>query len=179
MNLWHRNHEPIYPCPSARWNLFLCRGDSPAAAFARFGGDGGAAVACFPVRHGAASFCRRGHGHLPDHLHSLWRLPSDDANYSERWRQIKRFVSIGAAVDKNRRGEKALWQRRYCEHVVRDEEDWRRHCDYIHYNPVKHRYVALPTDWPHSSFAHAVAQGWYEPGWGDDAPPGIAVMDYG
>ena len=115
---------------------------------------------------------------LPDHLHCLWRLPSDDVNYSERWRQIKRFLSIGVGVDKNQRGEKALWQRRYWEHVVRDEKDWRRHCDYIHYNPVKHGYVTRPSDWPHSSFARAVAQGRYEPGWGEDAPPGIGEMDY-
>lgn len=115
---------------------------------------------------------------LPDHLHCLWRLPVDDTNYSERWRQIKRFVSIGTALDSNRRGEKALWQRRYWEHVIRDEEDWRRHCDYIHYNPVRHGYVTRPADWPHGSFARAVARGWYEPEWGEDAPPGIGEMDY-
>jgi putative transposase len=115
---------------------------------------------------------------LPDHLHCLWRLPPGDADFSERWRQIKRFVSIGIAADKNHRGEKTLWQRRYWEHLVRDEEDWRRHCDYIHYNPVRHGYVSCPEDWPHSSFAGAVAKGWYEPGWGKCIPPGIGEMDF-
>ena len=78
---------------------------------------------------------------LPDHLHCLWRLPPDDTDFPERWRQIKHFVSIGVEMDKNRRGEKALWQRRYWEHLIRDDEDWRRHCDYIHYNPVKYSYI--------------------------------------
>lgn len=115
---------------------------------------------------------------LPDHLHCLWRLPPDDADFSERWRQIKRFVSIGVAAEKNQRGEKALWQRRFWEHLVRDEEDWRRHCDYIHYNPVRHGYVANPADWPYSSFAAAVAKGWYEPGWGESLPPALEQLDF-
>lgn len=103
---------------------------------------------------------------LPDHLHCLWRLPPGDADFSERWRQIKRFVSVGVAAETNRRGEKAVWQRRYWEHLIRDEEDWRRHCDYIHYNPVKHGYVASPADWSHSSFSRAVGRGWYDQEWG-------------
>ncbi|MDD5319023.1 MAG: hypothetical protein PHD43_00135 [Methylococcales bacterium] len=27
---------------------------------------------------------------LPDHIHALWTLPTDDADYSIRWRNIKR-----------------------------------------------------------------------------------------
>lgn len=60
---------------------------------------------------------------------------------------------------------------------MRDEEDWRRHRDYIHYNPVRHGYVSSPADWPYSSFAGAVAKGWYELGWGASVPPEIGKMD--
>ena len=115
---------------------------------------------------------------LPDHLHCIWQLPEGDNDFSERWRQIKRFVSIGINSPLNARKEKALWQRRYWEHLLRNGEDWRRHMDYIHYNPVKHGYVCRPTDWPHGSFRQAVARGWYDASWGEQEPAIIAGMEF-
>jgi putative transposase len=70
-----------------------------------------------------------------------------------------------------------VWQRRFWEHVIRDEEDWRRHVDYIHYNPVKHGLVNRPTAWRWSSFAKAVAKGWYEESWGEGEPATVVGMD--
>lgn len=115
---------------------------------------------------------------LPDHLHCIWQLPEGDNDFPERWRQIKRFVSIGMNGSLNARKEKALWQRRYWEHLLRDEEDWKRHMDYIHYNPVKHGYVCRPGDWPHGSFRQAVARGWYEAFWGEMEPVNLAGMEF-
>ena len=115
---------------------------------------------------------------LPDHLHCIWRLPQEDHDFSERWRQIKRFVSIGLNSTVNARGEKALWQRRYWEHLLQDEQDWRNHMDYIHYNPVKHGHVSRPADWPHSSFQRAVKRGWYDAAWGEQAPESIMGMNF-
>ncbi len=115
---------------------------------------------------------------LPDHLHCIWQLPEGDINFSERWRQIKRFVSIGLESPLNVRKEKALWQRRYWEHLLRDEEDWRRHMDYIHYNPVKHGYVSQAADWPHGSFRQAMARGLYEASWGDMEPENLTGMEF-
>lgn len=115
---------------------------------------------------------------LPDHLHCLWRLPDGDGNYAERWRQIKRFVSIDMRAETNHRSEKKLWQRRYWEHLVRDEEDWRRHVDYVHYNPVKHGYAQAPAHWPYSSFTRAVSRGWYDLAWGQQEPVIIAGMNF-
>jgi putative transposase len=95
---------------------------------------------------------------LPDHLHCIWRLPPDDDRFATRWRMIKaRFsetVADGERVSASRirKGERGIWQRRYWEHAIRDEEDWRHHVDYIHYNPVKHGYAKRVCDWPHSSF---------------------------
>jgi putative transposase len=114
---------------------------------------------------------------LPDHLHTVWRLPPDDADFSMRWRLIKHFVATGIRAECNARGEKAVWQRRFWEHVIRDEVDWRRHVDYVHYNPVRHGYVDHPADWPWSSFRHAVARGWYPPDWGRAVPDQIKGMD--
>ncbi len=109
---------------------------------------------------------------LPDHLHCLWCLPEDDSDFSGRWARIKRYFSIGcigstlAASDsrKNKR-ELAIWQRRFWEHRIRNEEDWRRHMDYIHYNPIKHGYVGSARDWAFSSFNRCVDRGLYPANW--------------
>ncbi|WP_300672755.1 transposase [Desulfoluna sp.] len=106
---------------------------------------------------------------LPDHLHTLWRLPDGDDDFSTRWMVIKRHFSTGmpgydVSFSKAKKREKGIWQRRFWEHIIRDEEDWRRHVDYIHYNPVKHGYVSKPEDWEYSSFQQAVRKGWYESG---------------
>ena len=92
---------------------------------------------------------------LPDHLHMVWRLPGGDTDYSLRWRLIKHYLASGISGSTNRRGEKAVWQQRFWEHAIRDEDDWRNHIDYVHYNPVKHGYVARPGVWPWSSFGPA------------------------
>src|SRR5215510_13362265 len=80
---------------------------------------------------------------LPDHLHMVMTLPDGDADYSNRWRLIKRrftdaVLQSPALVPRHRNGELALWQRRFWEHTIRNSEDFERHVDYIHFNPVKH-----------------------------------------
>lgn len=115
---------------------------------------------------------------LPDHLHCIWRLPEGDADYSGRWREIKKAVSRQIDPTSHARQERWVWQRRFWEHLIRDELDWRRHVDYIHYNPVKHGKTTRPDDWQWSSFRHAVAKGWYDPSWGEREPATIQGMDY-
>ena len=108
---------------------------------------------------------------LPEHLHTIWELPAEDDDYPKRWRFIKShytraLVKGGVNLIKNERGEYNLWQRRYWEHQIRDESDMKRHFDYIHYNPVKHRYVPAVSDWPYSSFHRYVKLGWLSNDWG-------------
>jgi putative transposase len=90
---------------------------------------------------------------LPDHLHTIMTLPPDDSDFSGRWRRIKSlFTRRIAAQDetlRRRDGAYALWQPRFWEHTVRDETDFARHGDYIHYNPVKHGLVSRVRDWPY------------------------------
>lgn len=52
-----------------------------------------------------------------------------------------------SAVRVSRR-ERGIWQRRYWEHLIRDEADYRAHLDYIHYNPVKHGWAKQVKDLP-------------------------------
>jgi len=108
---------------------------------------------------------------LPDHIHALWTLPDGDADYSSRWLAIKaRFsralVRDGVHLVRDHRGEYDLWQRRFWEHLFRDETDFARHVDYIHYNPVKHGLVASPREWRFSSIHRYVRLGIIPPDWG-------------
>ena len=114
---------------------------------------------------------------LPDHIHTIWQLPPDDANYSIRWRLIKHFVSSHIKTPATRRKEKQVWQRRFWEHTIQNEKDWRNHMDYIHYNPVNHGYTGHPHHWNYSSFKRAVNKGWYDKNWGDSLPDNIRKMN--
>ncbi|WP_137822967.1 transposase [Pseudomonas sp. D(2018)] len=102
---------------------------------------------------------------LPDHLHALCTLPPGDANYALRWRQIKSGFSRAMppcetlSASRRSKGERGIWQRRFWEHRIRDEEDFARHVDYIHYNPRKHGHVERVADWPWSSFHRYVKSG--------------------
>ena len=107
---------------------------------------------------------------LPEHLHTIWTLPGGDDDYPGRWRAIKSaftraVVKSGVAVARNENGEYALWQRRYWEHTIADERDFRLHVDYIHFNPVKHGWAKQAADWPYSSFHRHVKLGILPPDW--------------
>jgi putative transposase len=119
---------------------------------------------------------------LPEHLHAVWTLPEGDADFSTRWTLIKRGFSARIAKVESRsasriaKGERGIWQRRFWEHTVRDEADFARHVDYIHFNPVKHGLAGNAWDWPFSSFRRAVARGDYPADWGDGE---VVAGEYG
>ena len=144
---------------------------------------------------------------LPDHLHCVWTLPPNDADFSMRWAMIKKYVTktahgarsapydsrpsaVGCVSrtvtngarsapykpqSKIRRHEGFLWQRRFWEHTIRDNEDLKRCLDYVHWNPVKHGHVSRVADWPFSTFHRYVRQGVYGPDWGGS----VAIDDRG
>ncbi|TPQ28926.1 REP-associated tyrosine transposase [Methylomonas koyamae] len=114
---------------------------------------------------------------LPDHLHSIWQLPDGDADYSTRWQMVKTAFSRQLSAPVRSDGTKTVWQPRFFEHCIRDEADFHRHLDYIHYNPLKHGLADAPASWPHSSFLHFVARGWYPLNWGDGGIPASADFD--
>ena len=99
---------------------------------------------------------------LPDHFHTIWTLPENDFDFSSRISHLKagftsrlpdKLKSVG------RHGERGIWQRRFWEHLIRDEADLSAQMDYVHWNPVKHGLVAAPSDWPHSSW-HRYREDW-------------------
>jgi putative transposase len=123
---------------------------------------------------------------MPDHLHCVWTLPPGDADFTIRWRLIKagfakRLPNIESRSSVRRaRGERGIWQRRFWEHVIRDERDYAAHLDYLHYNPVKHGYVKRVRDWSYSSFGRCVERGLYPSAWaGGDEDEGVMAGDYG
>ncbi len=102
---------------------------------------------------------------LPDHLHAVWTLPEGDSDFSTRWAVIKRLFSWhldgreNLSVSRKARRERGIWQRRFWEHMIRDDADFGAHMDYVHFNPVKHGLVPHPRLWPYSSYHRAVARG--------------------
>ena len=126
---------------------------------------------------------------LPDHWHLVMQLPSRDDRYSLRMKQIKaeftdQWLAAGlpeATVTESQRkhGDRGIWQPRFWEHTLQDEEDLERCVDYIHWNPRKHELVERVADWPWSSFHRFVQLGEYEINWGGVAPKCAADGDWG
>ena len=111
---------------------------------------------------------------LPEHLHMIVTMPPSDAGYDTRIRFLKscfsrRLKQSGVPVHRNERGEYDLWQRRYWEHTIRDDDDLQRHVDYIHFNPVKHGHALRAADWPHSSIHRYIRFGWMNQDWAFEA----------
>ena len=112
---------------------------------------------------------------LPNHLHCIWILPQEDHNYSLRWQKIKegftRTYLSGSGADtqvsmgQQRKRMRGVWQPRFWEHTIRDDIDYERHMDYIHYNPVKHGYTNCPHEWIWSSFHRWVKEEYYSIDW--------------
>lgn len=124
---------------------------------------------------------------LHDHLHAIWTLPPGDADYSKRWGMIKsNFTQSWLASDgkeqprtasRSRYRRRGVWQRRFWEHTLRDERDYARHFDYLHYNPVSHGLVNCPHAWPYSTFHRWVQRGVYDREWGCTAQGSIDFSD--
>ena len=118
---------------------------------------------------------------LPEHLHCIWTLPAGDADFKTRWALIKAGFSRALpkrerqSASRIKRGERGIWQRRYWEHLIRDDEDYQRLFDYIHWNPVKHGWVSQVKDWPYSSFHASVRRNIYDKNWGSEPHMKIEV----
>ena len=112
---------------------------------------------------------------LPDHMHCIWTLPEGDNDYSTRMGMIKSQFTMRVknkmerpewlTESKQKHRESTIWQRRFWEHEIKDEQDFIRHVDYVHFNPVKHGLVKAVSDWPYSTFHRYVEKGVYLKDW--------------
>ncbi len=120
---------------------------------------------------------------LPDHLHCIIELPPNDYDFATRWRLIKAGFSKAMPSNERRsnsrikRGERGIWQRRYWEHLIQNEEDYRAHMDYVHINPVKHRLVNQVSDWPYSTFYRLVKEDVYPSNWAGGNEPELDYLE--
>jgi len=102
---------------------------------------------------------------LPDHFHWLMRVGDPSGNFSTVLHSVKRNFTLNFKKAHGITSPLSLWQDRFWDHVIRDEQDLNNHFDYIHWNPVKHGYVERPEDWAQSTYLFWVERGYYEPGW--------------
>ncbi|MEM8732985.1 MAG: transposase [Planctomycetota bacterium] len=119
---------------------------------------------------------------LPDHFHLVMTLPTKEMDYSKRIQKVKSQFTASwlesggwegnVSASRRSKGERGVWQRRFWEHTVRDEQDLERCVDYVHWNPCKHGVVQRVCDYPHSTFHRYVAAGYYGVGWGSSDPCG-------
>ena len=117
---------------------------------------------------------------LPDHWHTVWSLPAGDERYPLRWRRIKEEFTkawldrggteLRQSVSRQRHRQRGVWHKRYWEHLIESEDELKRCCDYVHWNPRKHNLVASVQEWRWSSFRRFVGAGEYEIGWGATDP---------
>lgn len=121
---------------------------------------------------------------MPDHLHCIWTLPPEDADFSIRWSMLKghfsRSLPAGEQISPSRvkRRERGIWQRRFWAHLLTGQDDFNNHFDYLHWNPVKHGWVRQAADWPHSSFHRFVELGVYPRDWGHSGDFDIQTDEY-
>ena len=103
-------------------------------------------------------------GHLEDHVLRVRHHLGSDLD------QLFSQCGERPVLHRLRQRGRGVWQPRYWEHRIRDEDDWFRLRDYIHLNPVKHGYVVRPEDWPWSSLHRHIRLGWVDGSWPGSTP---------
>ncbi len=119
-------------------------------------------------------FAMLGYVLLPDHFHMLIR-PNGESNFSQIMHSLKPNFTKAYKQHIGIVGSIQFWQKRFWDHIIRDENDLERHLDYIHYNPVKHGLVTRPEYWEHSSFLEWKKRGAYPDGWGWVEPETVTM----
>jgi len=99
---------------------------------------------------------------IPDHFHMI--IDPKENNISDLMKKLKlKFAYQYRNAQKSHRA--TIWQSRFWDHIIRDQDDLNKHIDYIHYNPVKHGYVRDPFAWQESSIHDFLKNGLYTRDW--------------
>ena len=111
-----------------------------------------------------------------DHFHMILKV-DDPQEYSKIIGSVKRYFSkhcdpkyyahLLQSQSRTRQHYKPVWQKRFYEHTIRNEKEYKTRLDYIHFNAVKHGYVEVVKDWKYSSFRKFVKNGTYDAYWSD------------
>jgi putative transposase len=119
-------------------------------------------------------FTMLGYVFLPDHFHLLIQI-TGESTFSDIMHSLK--PNFTKAYKKMLRlspsDSMKFWQKRFWDHVIRDDRDFENHLHYIHYNPVKHSYVTDPRVWKYSSYLEWEKRGLYPPAFEWDDPNDI------
>lgn len=108
---------------------------------------------------------------MPDHLHLIIQTPDDSPNYSPVIHSIKRNFTLNYKKHYHIVSPIKLFQNRFYDHVIKDDDDFEIHMDYVHWNPVKHDLTQDPIDWEWSSFNKWIEEGFYDSDWGNKGMP--------
>ena len=122
-------------------------------------------------------FEMRGYGFLPDHFHLLFHAEAETA-VTKILHSIERNFTTNYKKARHISESISLWQKRFWDHVIRNERDYVNPLHYIYYNPVKHGLVTKPEDYPHTSYHEYLRRGWYEIGWGHVEPDSVKGLDF-
>lgn len=108
---------------------------------------------------------------LADHMHLIIQTEVGQDNFSTIMKSIKGNFTANYKNAHGIQTKLVLWQKRFWDHVIRDEHDLKTHLDYIHFNPVKHGFIDAPCKWEPSSFHKWVERGVYDSIWGMNGEP--------
>jgi len=113
---------------------------------------------------------------LPDHFHLILELDNPKEypkiigvtkSYFSKNCSPKYYQHLLQSHSRTQQNYKPVWQKRFYEHTIRDERDFKLRLDYIHFNPIKHGLVSNVADWEYSSFHKFVKLGEYDREWCD------------
>jgi putative transposase len=116
-------------------------------------------------------FSMLGYIFLPDHFHMIMQ-PTGESNFSDIMHSLKPNFTreykkqLGLSSSQSMK----FWQKRFWDHVIRDDKDFENHLHYIHFNPVKHGYIKDPRDWQDSSYIEWEKRGLYPAAFDWDEP---------
>ena len=115
-----------------------------------------------------------GYVFLPDHFHLLLQ-PTGESNFSDIMHSLKpNFTKeYKRMIDLSSSQSMKFWQKRFWDHIIRDDKDFENHLHYIHYNPVKHGHITDPRDWKDSSYIEWEKRGLYPSAFDWDEPNNI------
>jgi putative transposase len=104
---------------------------------------------------------------LPRYVQGILTLPGDTQETILLWHQVNsEFARLADLAEGLQGDEESDYERKRCfGYVLHDEQDFARHLNFLHYNPVNQGLVQGVADWPYSTFFQYVQQGIYPLSW--------------